>query len=556
MSSSGPSALPLLVSHAFTKFGSKGWEFATPLLLLQFSPDGSLFAPTAFGLSITVIKLCVGPAIGRCIDAADRMHIVRLGVGLQVVGVLCALGVLGLLWLLAPPSSDAAIMPLALLIAMIACGTAEMLGALISSVAVKKDWVPAIWTPDDPALAAVNANMANIDLIAEIVGPLAAGLVMQLLGDTLGFVAIGITNAITFGIELQLLNIVYRSNSPLQRPKPVADAASESKFCGRVLSAWPIFLQHPSGIPLLVISCASQRHVHPRSALPSVPAAHDIRAHVLHRYALLYFTVLSPHGVILTAYLQTQDLSPVALSAFRAAGALAGVGGMRAFKVFSGPLGLRRVATAHLWLLAVVVALAAFSFNATHAADGLSMPMITFLSMVVVSRFGCAVSTPQHPRPLPLPMIATRCHARRLYGFDLAVLQLQQVMVDEAHRGAVGAIESSLCSLGTGSLLLATLLTSTGSAQSFDGLVYVSAGCVGSAAVTYTCWVALFREHAHSHPLFDESSVHKHTTQQLRALDESGAARTHSHTFFLAPWKRHAHEVEHALPYTRSHTHA
>ena len=33
---------------------------------------------------------------------------------------------------------------------------------------------------------------------------------------------------------------------------------------------------------------------------------------------------------------------------------------------------------------------------------------------------------------------------------------------------------------------------------------------------------------------------------KLRALDESGAARTHSHTFFLAPWKRHAHEVEHA----------
>ena len=29
----------LLVSHALTKFGSKGWEFATPLLLLQFCPE-------------------------------------------------------------------------------------------------------------------------------------------------------------------------------------------------------------------------------------------------------------------------------------------------------------------------------------------------------------------------------------------------------------------------------------------------------------------------------------------------------------------------------------
>ena len=29
----------LLISHALTKFGSKGWEFATPLLLLQFCPE-------------------------------------------------------------------------------------------------------------------------------------------------------------------------------------------------------------------------------------------------------------------------------------------------------------------------------------------------------------------------------------------------------------------------------------------------------------------------------------------------------------------------------------
>ena len=33
-----------------SKFGSKAWEFATPLLLLEFSPDGGLIAPTIFGL--------------------------------------------------------------------------------------------------------------------------------------------------------------------------------------------------------------------------------------------------------------------------------------------------------------------------------------------------------------------------------------------------------------------------------------------------------------------------------------------------------------------------
>ncbi len=48
-------ATKLLVSHALTKLGSKAWEFATPLLLLRFSP-GSLLAPTVFGLTIFLYR--------------------------------------------------------------------------------------------------------------------------------------------------------------------------------------------------------------------------------------------------------------------------------------------------------------------------------------------------------------------------------------------------------------------------------------------------------------------------------------------------------------------
>ena len=44
---------------------------------------------------------------------------------------------------------------------------------------------------------------------------------------------------------------------------------------------------------------------------------------------------------------------------------------------------------------------------------------------------------------MSLPAVA------RLYGFDTGLLQLEQLHVDEAHRGALGAVESTLCSLGT-----------------------------------------------------------------------------------------------------------
>ena len=137
--------------------------------------------------------------------------------------------------------------------------------------------------------------------------------------------------------------------------------------------------------------------------------------------------------------------------------------------------------------------------------------------------------------------------------------------MDEACRNAVGAVESSLCSLGTAFIFIGTLATTTSTAPAataeagvaegggsrgedmaasglpFDALVYLSAGFVGSAALLYTVWCLCYHEHVHIHPLFDEASAagahaHKHTTQQRRSLEASGATRTHTHLHFHPPW--------------------
>ena len=145
--------------------------------------------------------------------------------------------------------------------------------------------------------------------------------------------------------------------------------------------------------------------------------------------------------------------------------------------------------------------------------------------------------------------------------------------VDEAYRGSVGAVESSLCSLGTASLFVATLSTTTADTRSFDGVVYASAAFVGSAALVYSLWVLMFHEHEHAHPLFDPGAggggipgaVHRHTTQQLRALEESGNTRTHIHLHFHPPCGPAAHHLKHSHMHTHhghdeegghSHSHA
>lgn len=253
--------LKLLASHALTKLGSKGWEFAVPLLLLRFSPDGGLLAPTLFGLTTFVLKFVLGPAAGVWMDGAARMRVVRVGMTLQALGVLGALGVLAMLCASERPSDAPAhgraepeSSPwVPLLVAMIGCGVVEAVGALISSVAVKKEWVPTIWAPTDPELAGVNTWMMNIDLLAETLGPLGAGACMQLMGGTAGFVLIGLANVVSFGLELVLLTSVFNSSPALRAPKPPPQSKPRVP-CSGMVTAWPAFVGQPSGIPMLVVS--------------------------------------------------------------------------------------------------------------------------------------------------------------------------------------------------------------------------------------------------------------------------------------------------------------
>ena len=198
--------MPVCLSLAL--FLPQAWEFATPLLLLRFSPDGGLVAPTVFGLVVFVLKFLIGPAAGLWMDRTPRLRVIRQGLALQAAGVCCALGVYGMLCWTKRDGVPSAL-PWTLIGAMVCCGVVEALGALISSVAVKKDWVPTIWPPTDRHLSSINAAMANIDLIAEIVGPLCAGYALQYLGDGGGFLLVGLVNVLTFGVELWLLLSVY-----------------------------------------------------------------------------------------------------------------------------------------------------------------------------------------------------------------------------------------------------------------------------------------------------------------------------------------------------------
>ena len=531
-------ARDILLSTTLTRLGSRAWEFATPLLLLEWTPT-SLAAPAALGLACSLFRSSVSPWLGNQADKhVNRMDVVILGTGLQAFGCLvsvCALVLYNAL-------SGGYKLPLLALV--ICAGVIESLGSQLSSVAVKKEWVPIVFSDDkdttkfsdeQPGVVAtdeqnslfklprttlsfINTSMTNIDLMSAMFGPVLAGWVLQVVSGEAttdgmqststsmqkGFATIAICNVFSFIPEIVLLRRVYSSCPALQQKEEVQEPSNLNKN-GEVsdkTNPWKLWHSHPSGLPLLSISVAA-----------------------------LYLTALSPNGVVLTAYLVTVGLSPTSIGLFRAVGNLSGVVGISFFSLLRkrgngrsivGAIEhLRRISLAFLLLEVISIAIAAVSFfNLMHSSssfekedegDKQSIPwqVTLFLSSIIISRAG-------------------------LYSFDVGALEMEQKIVDERYRNAVGSVEDALCSIAEmGMFILSIALPNP---TQFGWQVGTSVFGVTTGAICYGGFICLYHMHAHSHHDDKDGHGHEHhhhhdhhhihTLQQERELDNLG---THIH---------------------------
>ncbi|KAL3792127.1 hypothetical protein HJC23_013401 [Cyclotella cryptica] len=545
----------ILLSTTLSRLGSRTWEFATPLLLLEWSP-GSLAAPATLGLASALFRTLVSPWLGGLADEWNRMNTVLIGTSMQALGCLVSVGALILYNFLIENNVSGdkrALERLVSLAVVIAAGVVEALGAQLTSVSVKKEWLPLVFDesansqvsfskekrtilalvdlPDRITLSFINTTMTNIDLISAMFGPILAGWILEVLGfgsDSIqrGFAVIALVNVISFVPEIYLLRRVYLSCPSLQRSRgncrgnsqsssqPVVTAENSplgkkgDSSVEQDLAPWVVWSNHPSGLPLLTLSLAS-----------------------------LYMTALSPSGVVLTSYLVTIGLSPTAIGAFRGVGAISGVIGICSFSLLrKGDNGdreaderaalsasiksielLRRLSLAFLLLevVSVLVAAAAYATCDTayvisplvKSSEALPWQILLFLGAIVVSRAG-------------------------LYSFDVGVLEIEQYLVDERYRNAVGSVEGALCSLcEMGMYVLSILLPKP---SQFGWQVGVSATAVSFGGVCFAAFLCLYHMHLHHHHEDDDDGHshhhnlrchhhnHKHTLQQERELNEFG----------------------------------
>jgi len=410
----------ITISHGLTKLGSKAWEFCIPLFLLSWSPN--LIYPAIFGLTMTVSKLLVSPSLGRWADrdSASRLQVVKIGTGMQAVAVCGSASML-----IFDRSTP-------LFIGILACGVVECIFSGLTLNAVKKDWVPQI-AQGSADLTEINVGLSRLDLFIEMLGPLWASFVIDAFGES-GYVIVGLINCITYVPEVMLLRSVYYEKEhalgrrSIDGPKKTTiEASSEKTKKGGIVT----FFTHPYGACCLAIG-----------------------------YALMWFTALSPHGVVLTSYLKLYGVSVKLLAVFRGCGAMAGVLGAQSLKWYAGgssPKHIQMASMHYSWFLSVCVLFALISYQ-----DNLEI----FLSTIVLSRIG-------------------------LYGFDLGLSTVQQVVIEEEKRMFMGAAEQALCSCGTSAVFLGSMIWSR--PDQFHWLVICSTAFVWLGSIVYTTWARIWR---------------------------------------------------------------
>ena len=400
-----------LSAGASTTFAT-AWQFALPLALLE-SGGGPQAAATLMAAT-TGAKVLFAPSVGRLADKAPRVDAARAARAAQACGV-------GLSCLALPHLADeTSWLPL-----LLAGSAVEALGAVVTKGAPRKDWAPTLL--DGDALRKATVSLSNAALLGELAGPALGAFVLGASGArAVGAAAV----AGELAAQAALERLRARAPSALSAPKGETTKAAP---------AWAAFFGQPSGAAITTVA-----------------------------FALLWFTALTPHAPVLLAALADRGAPAESLAAFRAAGALAGAGGVALYAAAAdGRTETRRRQT-----------------TTTSEARRLATRDVAALSIFgQVVAVTVAATFVDAPQTLMVAVVVSRVF---LYAFDVAYVELQQQLVAEGDRNAVQGCEAAL----TGAAELGLAGVALAYATDFEVVADVSATAVVAAGLTFAAFLA------------------------------------------------------------------
>ncbi|KAI1776682.1 Ferroporti-1 [Hypoxylon cercidicola] len=229
-------ALNLYVSHAFSTWNARGYEFAAILF-------------TAAAMIIVYFAMILfSSSVGRWVEQSpDRLRTL-------LSTILCNRGsvVLGsFFWILVLSQRDlvgdetrfvlppnAALKGAGFAVA-VTLGIVERLSASGNLISMERDWVVAVAAPAGRPydLTHLNAVMRRIDLVCKLISPILIAAVISALGSVrLGVVFTGLTSLLSIPVEIFSAARAWHSSPPLQAPRavpPPSTAAAEGAAASR-----------------------------------------------------------------------------------------------------------------------------------------------------------------------------------------------------------------------------------------------------------------------------------------------------------------------------------
>lgn len=414
----------ILLSRLLTRSGDQAWAFAVPIVLIQVLSDHSR---TVFGYFFSTVLggFLLMPYVGRMIDRSTRKKAIQSGIIGQLLGVGLTYAAMRLIARYAPGQPvDPAMF--GLIICLLGASLLGNLGSSMTDISIANDIAPSIIPPE--RLSSFNSRLRQLDLFTEVASPIAAGILLASFdekGPIWGFGLIALWNFLSFFPEYFLIQSVLLQH-PSLREKRVDSSSQRQSIREKLLSGWPEFKAQPIAVAMIC-------------------------------YSLLWLSVLSPHGVLLTAFLKNGwQLPESAIGIFRGLGAIFGLVATLLFPWIVARYHLLDGAKKFIRFQAVTVAIAVLLFfiPAYWAKFG-------FLLFILLSRIG-------------------------LYGFSLAEGQMRQIHIPDARRGTVNGTATALNNLGT--LLLLGLGTIFSSSDTFFVLILISGVAVLFSAIALSMW--------------------------------------------------------------------
>lgn len=418
----------LLLGRLLTRSGDQAWDFAVPLILLKILP-GELRIAAFYYFLIRLALVIFLPRLTALIDRINRFNAARLGILLQLVGVIVGLLSIYMISMLSSvePMWGEGTFIFSFVILVIG-GILASLGSSFMDIAIANDLVPSSFNENE--LASFNSRLRQVDLLTEVTAPVVAGLLLVVespIAPLFGFLLIGLWNVFSFVPEYFLLKSIFDERPDLKEKTINVEKIKNSSFVKNITKGWKAFFAEP--VALAVIA-----------------------------YAILWLSVLSPHGVLLTAYLNDGwKLPEWEIGLFRGLGAFFGLGATLLFPWVNKKLGLVKSSHAFLGFQAVSVVIALLFFFLDSRVG-----QIGFLGFILLSRIG-------------------------LYGFSLGEMQIRQIGINSEVRGEVNGFANALTGIATLGLYGAgALLPST---QDFAKLIVLSVSFVVLALVMCSVWV-------------------------------------------------------------------